>query len=253
MVMFQICPKCSYARKLEDTGSTDVCPSCGIIFSKYIAATAARERALLEARLHKKPIESSSLLWPKWLLALLVLILASYLYRTTHPHINKQPTSNASPPALTDSRNSSDQREFADLFNSDTSFASLATRGQYTVIEVYLDQCTYCRELEAALTPFREKRSDMNLVRIHHPGSINNSIQASSREELEAKMRIMNERMSSYQLCASPHVEVYGPDKKPIAVDTCKNHDGTAYLWNWITNETGIARRSAPGLFTRML
>ncbi len=250
--MFQICPKCSYARKLEDTGSTDVCPSCGIIFSKYIAATAARERAILDARLNRKPTERAVPLWPKLLLGFFVLILTSYLYRFTHPLANKQPTREASPPALADARNSSELREFADLFNSDTSFASLATRGQYTVIEVYLDQCAYCRELEAALIPFREKRNDINLVRIHHPGSINNSIQAHSREELESQLRIMNERMASYQLCGSPHVEVYGPDKKPLAVDSCKDHEGTAYLWNWITNETGIARRSAPGLFTRM-
>ena len=34
--MYQICPKCSYERKPDDDGDPDVCPDCGLIFSKWM-------------------------------------------------------------------------------------------------------------------------------------------------------------------------------------------------------------------------
>jgi hypothetical protein len=169
--------------------------------------------------------------------------------------VHKHPASDfkkTTVPVVADADSGIDQREFADLFNSDRSLASLAKLGNYTVIEVYLDQCSYCRELEAALTPFHDKRKDVTVIRVHHPGQMSSSVTANTREEMEARMKVMNERMSSYQLCGSPHVEVYGPDKKPLGVDTCKDRAGTAFLWNWMTSETGIARRSAAGAVSRL-
>jgi hypothetical protein len=81
---------------------------------------------------------------------------------------------------------------------------------------------------------------------------MHNNVQGSSREDLEAKINALNLRMASYQLCGSPHVELYGPDKEAIAVDTCKNRLGTTFLWDWITTETGVTRSSPAGMFTKM-
>ena len=247
--MFQICPKCSHAYKVDKNNPPEQCPSCGVIFSKYMDTTINRDKAALKARFQPKP-RKTGLRIVQVLLFIATVAVVSYLYKSSRHLHSAQP---AIVPVVVDTEASTtEQREFADLFNSDTSLASLARPGQYTVVEVYLDQCTYCRELEAALKPFQEKRGDVNLIRVHHPGTMSNSIHASSREELEAQMTVMKDRMASYQLCGSPHVEVYGPDKQPLAVDTCKNRAGTAFLWKWISNETGIERQSAAGLFTRM-
>jgi len=250
--MFQICPKCSYACDVDDTLSSDVCPGCGLIYSKYIASTAKKEKEALTARRNPKPSEGAGSFVLKILLIGLLVAAGSYLYKIKHPQQQTVHTQFDSPPVIAHTQNSIEKREFEELFAHELSFASLATRGQYTVVEVYLDQCSYCRELEKTFVPFLDKRSDVNLVRVHHPGSMNSNIQASSREELEAKMNSMNARMISYQLCGSPHVEVFGPNGDPIAVDTCKSRAGTTFFWDWITAETGIARKSSPTMFTRM-
>lgn len=34
--MYKTCPKCHYHRNQEDKGDTDTCPSCGLVFSKWM-------------------------------------------------------------------------------------------------------------------------------------------------------------------------------------------------------------------------
>lgn len=34
--MYSTCPKCRYVRKPADQGNTDICPACGLIFSKWM-------------------------------------------------------------------------------------------------------------------------------------------------------------------------------------------------------------------------
>ncbi len=34
--MFVTCPQCKYARRPSDTGDVGVCPSCGLVFAKYV-------------------------------------------------------------------------------------------------------------------------------------------------------------------------------------------------------------------------
>ena len=34
--MYKTCPKCKYVRTQDDQGDTDLCPSCGLIFSKWM-------------------------------------------------------------------------------------------------------------------------------------------------------------------------------------------------------------------------
>ena len=39
--MYQKCPKCGHDRAPDETGPADVCPACGLIFSKYLKARVA--------------------------------------------------------------------------------------------------------------------------------------------------------------------------------------------------------------------
>src|SRR6188768_1464241 len=34
--MFSICPKCQYQRQPTDTGDAGICPSCGLVFAKWV-------------------------------------------------------------------------------------------------------------------------------------------------------------------------------------------------------------------------
>jgi len=250
--MFKICPKCNHAYQADDTITSTSCPACGVIYAKYDAATAKSANDTLNMRARRIAPARPNRFLIKIILFAALIGGASVLYRMQHPINKNTPTGSTTLPLLANVNSKSDQIEFTDLFDSGASFSSLAVHGQYTVIEVYLDQCSYCRELEKAIIPLRAKRGDIGFIRVHHPGAMHNNVQGSSREDLEAKINALNLRMASYQLCGSPHVELYGPDKEAIAVDTCKTRLGTTFLWDWITTETGVTRSSPAGMFTKM-
>ena len=249
--MIQICPKCSQVLNPNEQGNPGVCPACGVIFAKYLETTAKRDAAKVAPRPRAQTHQGNPISPLVKILLLVVLIAGAVnLYLN---HRNATPVyKHVSLPILADANKTSEQFEFNDLFDRDTTLSNLATPGHYTVVEVYLDQCTYCRELESALVKFQDQRKDVDVVRVHHPGHMSANVRASTREELNQKMQALNDKMSSYQLCGSPHVEVYGPDKQALGLDTCKSRGGTAFIWNWITSETGITRRSAPGASSPM-
>ncbi len=249
--MLQICPKCSYVRQAADQGDPGECPACGLIIANYLATTAKRDAAKVGRR---PPPEAVRRGWSpvvKFMLLLVVIAGAVNLYLNHHSNAGKIKLVNL--PKLADASKTSDKYEFIDLFNGDTSLANLAMPGHYTVVEVYLDDCPYCRELELALATFQERRKDVEVVRVHHPGHMDSSVQATSREELTEKLNALKTKMASYQLCGAPHVEVFGPNREAINVDTCKSRGGTDFLWDWIASETGIVRRSAAGAVSTMM
>lgn len=49
------CPKCHYLRSARDTGPTDTCPRCGIIYAKFdpaVEKSRAELKVIAESRLH---------------------------------------------------------------------------------------------------------------------------------------------------------------------------------------------------------
>lgn len=246
--MVQTCPKCAYVRTDRDAGDAGACPACGLIFARYLEAT-ARKAAQYEGRGGTPAAAiSRGFPWVKLLVLIAVAAMALAAFQKWHNHARLSPS-----PGLAMAANRAGPvqlREFSELFDNNISLASLARAGQYTVVEVYLDQCTYCRELEAALIPFREKRSDVGLVRVHHSGRFQLDISGMSQQDAQRKVDQVNARMKSYHLCGTPHVEVYGPDRQPLGRDRCADRDGTVLLWNWIGKETGIAPRHPPGKLT---
>lgn len=125
--------------------------------------------------------------------------------------------------------------EFSTLFNQKKSFPALAHENYYTVIEVYLDSCSVCRRLESGFKPFLEQRRDVIIKKVHFPESGMNFTITSEQEAAEIQARI-----DSYQVCGTPHVEIYGPDQQIIAKDNCASKAGTQFLRRWIGAETGI-------------
>lgn len=140
--------------------------------------------------------------------------------------------------------------EFETLLADGTPFASFAQPGEYTVVEVYLDVCAYCRDLEAAFESFNDRRPDVRLVRVHHPGAIEVRFSGNSNAEIQAQAEEFDAKMRSYGLCGTPHVEVYGPDGQALATDSCGSRAGTAFIWKWITQESGIKPKLSRGGIT---
>jgi hypothetical protein len=69
--MYRTCPKCAYERQATDTSDAGVCPSCGLIFSKWIqriAGKPARAEAVAEEGIGRTPGWAAKL----WALALYV-------------------------------------------------------------------------------------------------------------------------------------------------------------------------------------
>ena len=58
--MYSRCPKCDYTRQESDTGSSDLCPRCGLVFSKWIQRRFHTESTAATFEINS--LETSSLL-----------------------------------------------------------------------------------------------------------------------------------------------------------------------------------------------
>jgi hypothetical protein len=129
---------------------------------------------------------------------------------------------------------------FTDLLDRRQPLSALAVGGQYTVVEVYLDSCAVCRRLEAGFPDFTGRRRDTVIRRVHYPEQgIGLTVSATSEQEARRQIDDLRALMDSYQVCGTPHVEVYGPDREPIARDRCTDRSGTQFLRRWMAAESG--------------
>jgi thiol:disulfide interchange protein len=151
--------------------------------------------------------------------------------------------------------NSSDAvqfKEFSELFDNNIALANLAAPGKFTVVEVYLDQCAYCRDFEAGFSKFQGTHNDIIFVRVHHPGHMHFKIAGNTPEEQQKFANDLNAKIKSYEFCGTPHIEVYGPDQQPVAQDRCGKRAGTRHMWEWMGKEAGIAPKLNIDGVTRM-
>jgi hypothetical protein len=132
--------------------------------------------------------------------------------------------------------------EFTELFASRRPLKELVSPGHYTVVEVYLDSCGICKRLESNFPAFRNARTDVQITRVHFPeDGIHPRIEAQSQAEMQRKVAELNADIQSYQICGTPHIEVYDPAGKVLAKDECGNKTGLRYLRNWIGDEIGVS------------
>lgn len=130
--------------------------------------------------------------------------------------------------------------EFNELFESRRALSQLASPGHYTVVEVYLDSCGICKRLESNFPAFLDARNDVQIKRVHFPeAGLHPRIEATNQAELQRKADELNARIQSYQICGTPHIEVYDPAGQVLAKDDCSNKQGLSYLRDWIGDEIG--------------
>jgi hypothetical protein len=120
-------------------------------------------------------------------------------------------------------------QDFVPLFEAEAPLSSLAGDGVYTVVEVYINTCSICKQLERDLPPFLAARNDVVVMRVHYP---ERGISWPLGDALG-----MEQRMNSYNICGTPHIEIYGPDGKALAVDDCGNKDALRFLRSWMASE----------------
>ncbi len=120
-------------------------------------------------------------------------------------------------------------QDFAPLFDAEAPLSSLAGDGVYTVVEVYINTCSVCKQIERELPPFLSARNDVVVKRVHYPES------GMSWPVSEAIT--MERRMNAYKICGTPHIEIYGPDGQVLAQDDCGNKDALNFLRAWIAAE----------------
>lgn len=120
-------------------------------------------------------------------------------------------------------------REFRPLFEAEAPLSSLARDGVYTVVEVYINTCSICKQLERELPPFVAARNDVVVKRVHFPES---GLSWPVNEALT-----MERRMSNYRICGMPHIEIYAPDGTAVALDDCGDKDALHFLRTWMASE----------------
>ena len=120
-------------------------------------------------------------------------------------------------------------QDFKPLFDAEAPLSSLAGDGVYTVVEVYINTCSICKQLERELPSFVEARNDVVVKRVHYP---ENGLSWPMSEAVS-----MERRMNSYNICGMPHIEIYGPDGRAVAQDDCGNKDALIFLRTWMAAE----------------
>ena len=120
--------------------------------------------------------------------------------------------------------------DFGPLFDAEAPLASLAHEGVYTVVEVYINTCATCKQIEAELPAFLEQRNDVVVRRVHFP-------EEGMSWSLDQAMT-MESRLDAYQICGTPHVEIYDAQRRPVKQDRCGAKDGLHYLRQWMALET---------------
>ena len=134
-----------------------------------------------------------------------------------------------------------EKTRFSDHLDERRKFDTLAVSNYYTVVEVYLDSCGICRRLEAKFPAFLAERKDVVIQRVHFPDNgIRPNVTGNSREEVQAKLEEIGSFIDSYNICGTPHIEIYGPDRTLIARDECSSKKGLAYLRDWMSDEINI-------------
>ncbi|OGT80072.1 MAG: hypothetical protein A3H91_16855 [Gammaproteobacteria bacterium RIFCSPLOWO2_02_FULL_61_13] len=104
------------------------------------------------------------------------------------------------------------------------------------------------RKLETGFAGFTAARPDVTIQRVHFPDSgITFAATGSTQQEVDRQAREFQSLMSSFQICGTPHVEIYGPEQQVIARDVCGDKSGTLHLRKWIAAET---RTSTTALLT---
>jgi len=134
------------------------------------------------------------------------------------------------PPAAAGSREGNIKKikkyEYLDLFEKARPTSKLAVNDHYTVVEGYIDTCAICKRLEAKFPAFLNQRKDVVIRKLHFPESGASFKFNSPEEQIEhfERMSIYNfnhvvitEDSASFGTCGTPHIEIYGPDKKLIA------------------------------------
>lgn len=157
------------------------------------------------------------------------------------------------PPAAAGNRDGNIKKirkyEYLDLFEKSRSTSKLAVKDHYTIVEGYTDTCTICKKLEAKFPVFLDKRKDVVIRKLHFPESGATFRFNSPEEQREHFERmsmynfnhvVIDEDSASFGTCGTPHIEIYGPDKKLIATDKCSEKNiktGLTFLNNWIKAE----------------
>lgn len=113
--------------------------------------------------------------------------------------------------------------EFSELLAKGQTLEDLKHEGIHTVIEVYMNNCGYCAQLESQFPMFLKARPDVAIQRVRIP-------QGQIDEKTYFGMQAMD-------ICGAPHVLVYNDQGTLIAGDQCGKRRGTQYLYKWMQKE----------------
>lgn len=146
--------------------------------------------------------------------------------------------------------------EFDRLLAAETRFEDLAHAGYYTIIEGYTDSCGACRALEKRLPALLAARGDVVLRRVRFSEHGGRKFEARDAAGMRAQVQAYAEQLGAYRsfsvemgedgprigTCGTPHIEIYGPDGRLMAGDSCDDvrvrKTGLGFLRRWLAAQT---------------
>lgn len=71
------------------------------------------------------------------------------------------------------------------------------------------------------------------------PENMSMSFTVDTQQAHERMLKEANERFQAYQVCGTPHIEIYAPGGEVIAKDVCADKQGTQFLRAWMRSPSG--------------
>lgn len=128
------------------------------------------------------------------------------------------------------SSTSADQEQFfeiADLYDEGTTLRQLTEPDAYTIVEVYAENCSRCKVLEASFPSLLRSRDDIVFKRVK---TFSGRISFSSKTEADKWFDHQEAMLDFYRVNGTPHVEIYDANGKALAKDDMSSKRGTNLL-----------------------
>jgi len=169
--------------------------------------------------------------------ALGLLLISASLYFSSETE--ETPLVAFSKPPLAEKRQGSaiELYEIGDLLDAHQKLSDLAEKNHYTIVEIYTIHCGTCARLDKSFKAFLDQRKDVVVKKVK---AFSGYIQFPTSNGLTMSQwnRRQDQIRDTYNFYGTPHIEIYGPYGRVIAVDKNKNKTGLNFLYSWLKDES---------------
>ena len=127
-----------------------------------------------------------------------------------------------------------DWKEFEE---ANSGLEALAESNTITIVDFYSETCGTCKKLTYDYKDLLDVRNDVYIKRIILPEPENGSVAEAEATRYMQDSNEMKEKLGKLNVCGTPHITIFKPDRSVLIQDICQNRRAMKYLIDWIDRE----------------